>query len=231
MWLAIGVGAFTMLFVVAAGLTLMYVLPRVSSKTNAPYEPGGPSVRQGDATPILQLESHTCGLLSLSAAYEIYGLSPDAKNLRFRLGVDRVAHPFDETSTGTLHPDLFRVLAQDQFRWTLIDPDAEDAATRLARHVDRGNVALLLIARRQNGRLHWVLTDGREGGALRIVDSLAAAPYPEPIDDFVGEFVLSIVALEPADRELPTSTAAHAEGLAEMARVSERMNAASERRP
>lgn len=222
-WILFGLGiaaiALLALFIVAA----VYVLPRVSSKSDAPYSHATPQRRSGDAAPILQLESHTCGLLSLTAAYNVYGLAPDDKNLRFRLGVDRMAHPFDSTSTGTLHPDLLRVLAQDRFEFDLIDPGSDEGVARLASHLDGGDVAMMLIARRANGRLHWILADSRDGDHIRIVDSLAAQPYDEPTEEFVRGFVLSIIAIRPTDVDPGDLSGIHAAGIGEMNLVRRRL--------
>ena len=159
----------------------------------------------------------------MTAAYAVYGLDPAEKNLRFRLGVDRTAHPFDSTSTGTLHPDLFRVLAQDRFEISLIDPRTEDGVTRLGSHLGGGDVALLLIARRENGRLHWVLADAQSGDQIRIVDSLSAQLYFEPVKEFLNEFVLSIIAIRPATTARDDFGALHAEGITEMNQVRRRL--------
>lgn len=173
------------------------------------------------AQPIPQLESHTCGLLSLSAAYRVYGLSPEAENLRARLGVDNEAVPLDDGSTGTLHPDLFRVLAQDGFAWSCLAPDDADG---LLRHLDHGQVALLLIIRAESGGLHWVLTDEREGTMIRVVDSLIAQPQMVAVDAYLRR-ALSIVALRPADGAAMSISAAHQAGVAEMLRVNEPLGA------
>lgn len=218
----IGLGLSVVLLFLALVAAVIYIAPRVSEKAGAHRSDATPSPRIGDAAPILQLESHTCGLLSLSAAYRVYGLSPEEKNLRFRLGVDRAAHPFDSESTGTLHPDLFRVLAQDGFNFSLIDPAASDAAAQLAAHLDGGDVAMLLIARRENGNLHWVLADAREGDRIRIVDSLAERPYMEPAAEFLSGFVLSIVAMAPAPAARSDLAGMHAAGVAEMDAVRRR---------
>ena len=172
----------------------VYIGPRVSGKRNAPRSMALPMARSGDAVPILQLEDHTCGFLALSAAYTVYGLSPEAKNLRYRLGVDTAAHPFDATSTGTLHPDLLRVLVQDGFSYALIDPGDDSASDLLTAHLGSANLALVLIKRRETGGLHWVLADGETDGKIRIVDSLAERVYEENIRAYLRESVLSIVA-------------------------------------
>jgi len=222
-WTLYGLGAGVIAFLALITVAVLYIAPRVSSKADAPYVEATPHARSGDAAPILQLESHTCGLLSLSAAYGVYGLAVEDKNLRFRLGVDRTAHPFDSSSTGTLHPDLYRVLAQDKFDFVTIDPRAEDGTGRLADHLRGGDVALLLISRRENGRLHWVLADALSGDQVRIVDSLAAEPYMESAGSFVKGFVLSIIAIRPATAVREDAGAIHAEGIVEMNQVRRRL--------
>lgn len=225
---AIGIAAILLAGVLA---TALYVGPRVLEKGGAPRTMDRPERRIADPVPIEQTELHTCGFLSLSAAYVAYGLSPEEKNLRFRLGVDTKAHPFDDESTGTLHPDLYRVLAQDGFAIEAIDPDADDAAARLTAHLQPEGLALLLIKRRQTGGLHWVVADKAIAGSdgawthLRIVDSLASFPYREPIDDFLAHHVLSIIAIRPADDASVRGDVAkaHGAGLAEMKRVHARM--------
>ena len=123
--------------------------------------------------------------------------------------------------------------AQDGFAIEAIDPDGPDAAARLVAHLGTGDLALLLIRRRQTGGLHWVVadktmaTDGEAVDSLRIIDSLASFPYPEELDGFLTRQVLSIIAIRPANGERRENdvTNAHAAGLAEMKRVYARMKA------
>jgi hypothetical protein len=211
------------IFIVSLPLIVLANLPR---KSDAPHAFVRPERLDGAAAPILQFEKHTCGLLALSAAYRIYGLTPADENLRTRLGVDLPANPLDSTSTGTLHPDLLRVLVQDGFGYALPDPAQGPAPLRS--HISEGNVALLLIARRQNGNLHWVLTDACGDEQLRIVDSLEAEAYHEPLVEFTATCVLSIVTIEPArggtDGDVEQ---AHIDGLAELNRVRGRLGRAN----
>jgi len=213
------------LFVTAAlaiALGAWVVSSRITRKSSIPHPAGLPN-RTGDAAdPILQLESHTCGLLALSAAYRSYGLSPEAEQLRERLGVDVPASPLDETSTGTLHPDLLRVLTQDGFFWECVPlENPPDAARRLEAHLRDGNVALVLIARRETGGLHWVLTDAADERGLRVVDSLRSEAANEPVSEFLSR-AISIIALQPAYGAAPEQTDAHAEGVREMLRARSR---------
>jgi hypothetical protein len=184
-----------------------------------------PRARSGSGRPILQLESHTCGLLSLSAAYALYGLSPEDKNLRFRLGVDVPANPLDSTSTGALHPDLLRVLVQDGFGYEMPLPLADGDAS-LRAHLQTGDVALVLIRRRETGGLHWVLADSCNGVNIRIVDSLRESPGDEPLAAYLNECILSIVLIHPAPTvgAQPDLRQAHRDGAAELIRVKQRLD-------
>jgi len=202
-------------FLLVIGVVAVIVMG-ISSKASAPRSMVSPQRPTEWATPIPQVESHTCGYLSLAAAYEAYGLSADDKNIRFRLGVDRAAHPFDEHSTGTLHPDLFRVLHQDGFSYAVIDPALESAAARICDHLDSEHMAMLLIQRRQNMALHWVLADNCSNERIRIVDSLEAEPYYEPFGDFLENHVVSAVLI---DTQRGGSVAPHRDGTAEMNQV------------
>ena len=74
----------------------------------------------------MQTEGSTCGLHALSSVYRAHGLNGEVFRLRARLGIDIPALPFLEHTTGTLQPDLLRVLAQDGFRGTLLKPALPD---------------------------------------------------------------------------------------------------------
>ena len=208
-----------------AGIVVLVVAmaSRIPSKASYPHADSAPRSAPVSAEPILQLENHTCGFLSLAAAYTKYGLSPEDENLRFRLGVDRPANPLDGSTTGTLHPDLFRVLKQDHFDYWLIDPGSEDTPSALREHFSSGNAVLLLISRRENGNLHWVMSDAFHDQELRIVDSLREVAYTEPANAFIRRHVLSIIAIRPARTDSPLDLKPHADGLAELAEVRSRL--------
>lgn len=218
------IGAVILLITCPAAIMITLITSRVGGKTDAWRSPALPAARGGDGEPIPQLESHTCGLLSLSAAYALYGLSPEEKNLRYRLGVDVPASPIDSTSTGTLHPDLLRVLVQDGFDCSM-PAVAAGGREALMAHLQGGDAALLLIRRRETGGLHWVLCDAIEGGNLRIVDSLQPKPTVEPLDAYLAECVLSIILIRPAESGAEADIhQAHREGAAEMIRVKQRLD-------
>ncbi|GEM_PF-2290012 len=214
-------------------ILVVLINARMSGKSAAWHSPDPPSARAGDGQPILQLESHTCGLLSLSAAYALYDLPPDDKNLRYRLGVDVPANPLDSSSTGTLHPDLLRVLVQDGFTYEMPSPFL-DADVRLRNHLQTSNVALILIRRRETGGLHWVLADAMSGDNLRIVDSLQTHPVSEPIAVYFDQCVLSVILIKPNPSfpdplgSGPAVTQAHRDGAAELVRVKQRLDRLNE---
>jgi len=197
----------------------------VSAKSSAPRSFDTPSPRRGNAQPIPQLENHTCGLLALSAAYHLYGLSPESKNLRYRLGVDVLANPLDSDSQGTLHPDLLRVLVQDGFAYEMPSPIPDSGVDALRQHLESGEVALLLIRRRETGGLHWVLADDGAEGFLRIVDSLRPGPTREPLGRYADECILSMILIRPGPSGGgPEVRDAHADGAAEMLRIKDRLD-------
>jgi len=122
------------IFFVSVCIVVAAIASRVSEKSDAPRSLALPSdTPLQPAAPNLQLDDFTCGFRAVAAAYEVYGMSPEEKNLRFRLGTDREAVPIftGEGSRGTLHPDMLRVVTQDGFSHEFIDPAAEDAAARL----------------------------------------------------------------------------------------------------
>ena len=83
-------------------------------------------------TPVIteQTEPHTCGWHTLSSIYTTHRLNPNRLQLRERLGVDAPALPGISGSTGTVQPDMVRVLSQDGFLTTSLAP--KSAATREA---------------------------------------------------------------------------------------------------
>ncbi len=211
--------------------------PHYDEKYEAPAEFSPPQAVPATTSPETQTESHTCGLHTLRTIYLAHGLDPEAVRLRFRLGVDRPAvpgtGPWD--TEGTLHPDMYRVLLQDGFRITEIDPQGTDAATALERHLqEKGLLAAVLIQRRETGHFHWVVLDSfspantnGEEATLRVVDSLAPEPYGEPAQNYLENHVLSLLLLETASEDDTSGKevdvwAAHQRGIAEMKRALQR---------
>lgn len=131
--LGIGCGLLAVLLIITV-IVVAAIAGRVNTKEDAPRSADLPApVPVQAAAPNLQFDDFTCGFRALSAAYEVYGLSPESKNLRFRLGTDREAVPIftGEDSRGTLHPDILRAVTQDGFTYELLDPQAEDTVSRL----------------------------------------------------------------------------------------------------
>jgi len=197
----------------------------------------GPSeaVRQPNARAVAlvaetQTEPHTCGMHTLRSAYRAYGLSPDDFDLRFRLGVDVAAVPGDKTSTGTLPPDMLRVIAQDGFgyeiaRSAIYDGQAAEHANELRRlreHLNRGHVALMLVEL-PGGGLHWVGADRLAGGKFCIADSLGEMTGQRDSAALLAD-TLSIVKIRPsANGAAVTRAAAHSDGVREMRLIQQRM--------
>lgn len=170
-------------------------------------------------TPVaeVQTEPHTCGLHAMRSLYVAYGMTPEVFRLRFRLGTDEPAMRADSESTGTLHPDLYRVLAQDGFKATPLDLGAGDAHELLDAHLTSGQLALAVVYR---STYHWILLDGGDAvGELVVTDSLSDEPITTTTAELVDE-ALSITLVGPVDGAEPASASdAHAAGLAEMARL------------
>lgn len=82
------------------------------SRAPAP-DPIPPSKNPIALVPEKQIDTFSCGFHALSSIYRSHGVDPRLANLRRRLGTSVPAIPFVQDSTGTLQPDLFRVLRQD----------------------------------------------------------------------------------------------------------------------
>jgi hypothetical protein len=116
-----------------------------------------------------------------------------------------MALPIDQSSTGTLQPDMLRVLAQDFFKVQALTGYSEENVQLLSNHFDRGLLAVALIKRRETGNLHWVVLAGMDAPqqTLHIVDSLPRNEkfkYSEPIQDFLSHVVLQLFLIEPSAR-------------------------------
>lgn len=210
---------------VAVLLPACMLLPDFLGQFNAgKYDPvpGAQSPNAIADTPVaeMQTEPHTCGLHAMRSMYTAYGLSIELLDLRFRLGTDQPAMRSDKDSTGTLHPDLYRVLAQDGFEATPLDLNDKGAADDLQAHLNQQQLALAVVYR---GTYHWVLLGPSELGDLVLIyDSLKADPLADPADVFISD-ALSITLIQPAEPgDAVSTTDAHAEGLAEMARLYKR---------
>ena len=163
-----------------------------------------------------QTEPHTCGWHVMSSMYAAYGLDGETFDLRFRLGTDEPAMRADKESTGTLHPDLYRVLAQDGFKIDALDLDSNVAAVALKNHLAWQQLALVVVYR---STYHWVLIGpADQSDELVVYDSLKDEPETMPVDELLND-ALSITLVEPSNGEPMSTYAAHAKGMAEMARL------------
>lgn len=202
--------------------------PRYYGAKYAPVESAAmPAATPGEFQPQEQVEPHTCGLHSLSTIYLAYGLDPEAMNLRFRLGIDKPATNLDDTSRGLIHPDMLRVLNQDGFQFTLLDPQSSNVKDALFAHLDTGHPALALT---QPAGLHWLVLSGREDESIVVCDSLAPERYRRDADGYLAPELYSLILVKPRETgDAVSSTDAHKQGLAEMLKVHDRMNRGNER--
>jgi hypothetical protein len=160
--------------------------------------------------PERQVEKHTCGFHAVSSIYQSYGLDPVERRLRARLGVDTRSIIYDSSTTGGLHPDMYRVLEQDGFALKTLDLKAEGVPAELTNHLAGGRYALALIQRRKTGNMHWVVFCGFKEGSLAVCDSLSPEIYSEEIDDYCRRCVLSVTLLTPdRGRSQPSVWKAH----------------------
>lgn len=214
--LALGCGGLLLAFV---ALFALQIVIRVDRKAEAiPVRQEIMRGRLKSVLPEAQFESHTCGLHTLRAIYKAYGLDPDKANLRFRLGVDVKAVPADEESTGTLQPDMLRVLVQDHFEYNLLNLDSTNAVATLITHLQSANLAAVLIRRRQNGNLHWVAAYRYKEQKIEILDSLSEETYFEEPRPFINECALSCILVRPTSEGSESNglLAAHYDGVSEM---------------
>ncbi|MBC8008781.1 MAG: hypothetical protein H7067_01630 [Burkholderiales bacterium] len=164
---------------------------------------------QSPLTPIFQTEKHTCGLLALSSIYRSYGISPDERRLRARLGVDRPSILFDTSSTGCIQPDIYRVLGQDGFTYVNIPVNDASTTVKLQSHLSAGNPALALIRRRETGNLHWLVLSGLTGGQVTLYDSLQHDPYAESWPALQRECLIEILFVSPSQLDAKNYSVAH----------------------
>lgn len=172
-----------------------------------------------------QTEGFTCGVHALSTVYKAYGLDPEAERLRWRLGVDTKAVAWMGDSTGALHPDMWMVLAQDYFAVEALDVYGGSAWDHLRAHLDSGHPSVLLIRRRENGNLHWVVATRMLGDdKIEVYDSLFPQPYHET-PDFMTNHIVSAMLVRPnADGgQALSSIDAHLAGMSELSKARKRI--------
>jgi hypothetical protein len=158
-----------------------------------------PAATPAALIPEEQTEPHTCGLHALSSIYKAYALDPGALDLRFRLGTDKPLTNFDSESTGTLPPDIRRVLKQDNFQLVELDLRDSDAVTGLFDHLRSGHPALALTHKGSlTTGLHWVALEwGSDASTVRVCDSLKPEKYEEGRDSLTQR-VNQVMLISPA---------------------------------
>ena len=201
----------------------------IAGRTMANHPGREPLPRAGKVVAEIQTEPHTCGLHAVSSLYRAYGLDPEAERVRFRLGVDVKAVFWMEDSTGTLPPDLYMVLSQDHFRLDTVDLESRGAWSAVSEHVASGQLAILLIVRKETGGLHWVVAGSGAETEIAVYDSLRADAPAAVSEPFFQAQVVSAVLVRPAGSvRVLTSTEAHKMGADELLRVQGRLK---ERKP
>jgi hypothetical protein len=167
--------------------------------------------------PEKQVEKHTCGLHAVSEIYRSYGLDPVERRLRQRLGVDNRSFLYDATTTGCLHPDIYRVMTQDGFVCRSLDLRDKASKPELKKHLDEGRYALALIKRRENGNMHWIVICGRKENSLLICDSLKPGIYEEGLDDYWDKCLLSVILVSASNTKQNVPVwRLHASGVVDM---------------
>ena len=171
-----------------------------------------------------QIEGHTCGFHCLETIYEAHGVNPSRAGLRDRLGVDETALPFAKDSTGSLHPDIYRVAFQDGFLPEALDLENPYFEEKLHDHLDKGCLAMALFKKKDSGILHWVVLSEVSTEKVRIVDSLYLKPYWKTFAVFLEEEALSVIMFSvPKDKPRWKIGEIHRSGVAEMNRVRKRL--------
>jgi len=197
---------------------------RVSRKADMPHAVSQHADTLQEVLPEAQFESDTCGLHSLRVIYRAYGLNPDEENLRERLGLAVPSNPFDGSSTGTVQPDMLRVLVQDNFAYELLAFD-NGAATQLEEHLKGGDMAAVLIRRRENGNMHWVVARRMQEADIVVFDSLFDEPYTEEVQAFIEDCVLSCIMVRSRQEGAGSITDAHTDGTLELLKAAGRYQA------
>lgn len=166
----------------------------------------------GKVVPEKQTEGHTCGWHSVRSIYHSYGLVLEDYNLRERLGVDRKSVPFFTSSKGTVHPDILRVLDQDGFSYEHVAINDLEQLHKLHLHLEHGFSALVLINRRQNDALHWVVFSGMAENRYTIADSLEENLYFEDLLFLAGN-VRTVLLVKPRADDAIGKGKSHRKGL------------------
>ena len=202
-------------FVGCTACTQMYIATHVpSGKYDPVTDESPPANPQAQIRPERQVEGHTCGFHSLESIYKSYGLDPESYRLRFRLGTDNPAVKLDSETTGTLQPDMLRVLRQDGFD---ARPVEVSQTAEIRTHLEAGHYAVAIVMRSVH---HWVVLAELLGRNLVIVDSLEEKPYIVDIDPFLADEAYNVILIKPGvGQEKVSIKEAHREGIRDMLRT------------
>lgn len=144
-----------------------------------------------------QVEAHTCGFHALSSIYRAYGLSPEEQRLRFRLGTDKPVSMLLSSETGTVPPDIFRVLQQDGFDSQQVRAGAGAALEVVGAHLRKGQAALALT--KPKG-WHWVAVQGGTDGMVRVCDSMKKDIGIRGLGEFLQNEAYVMILVWPMER-------------------------------
>jgi ABC-type bacteriocin/lantibiotic exporter with double-glycine peptidase domain len=155
-----------------------------------------PAKVPGVFAPVKQTEPHTCGYCGIVAIYNAYGLDHQAAGLRFRLGTDVQLNQLVDSSTGTIPPDMTRVLEQDGFTTQTVSAANDQMAALTLAHLRVGHPALAVI--KVTG-LHWVVLTAEHDGQVTVCDSLHDELYTKPTDAYLKDEVYGVMLVKPAE--------------------------------
>jgi ABC-type bacteriocin/lantibiotic exporter with double-glycine peptidase domain len=137
----------------------------------------------------------------MRALYKSYQLPVDEYNLRVRIGVDKPTVPFVNSTMGSIHPDLLRVLDQDGFKYEVVDMKNDNVHLKLANHLKSEHYAMILL-KLNNGIMHWVVVSDEKDDRYTIVDSLKKEPH-KLSQSSIDKQLIGVVLIEPQPSEGP----------------------------
>lgn len=163
-----------------------------------------------------QAEPHTCGYHAASTVYKAYGLDVSQRRLRARLGVDSKSFLYDSSTTGCLHPDIYRVMDQDGFDAVALNLDSTSDSASLKSHLETGGLALALIHRHDCGVMHWVVLGSISTGEVSILDPLDSEIQSAPYQEYWEKRLLSVIKVQPRQSEPAPLWKLHLRGVSDM---------------
>ncbi len=183
----------------------------------APVQPV-PTLAAQPSPPRLQrqIEGHTCGYHAASTIYEAYGLDVYERRLRERLGIDNRSFLYDSSTTGCLHPDIYRAMDQDGFDAVAVDLDSPSDSASLKSHLEAGGLALALIHRHDSGIMHWVVLGAMSGNEVNVLDPLELEIQSTPYQEYWEDRLLSVIKVQPRAGEPADLWKLHLRGAVDM---------------